>query len=845
MRRFPFLDTLLQDFRFAVRVLRKSPGFTVVAVLTLALGIGVNTTVFTAYNTVALKPLALRDPGAVVRVQRQFDSGKLGNVQYGLSYPEYAFLRDHNEVFTALTANSWPAGYTARVGGGDPERWTTGLVSGNYFSDLGVGAALGRSIVPDDDRPGAAQPVLTLSYGFWQRRFNGDPLVLGQAVRLNGIAFQIAGVVPADFGGSNVPPQTPDVWAPLQMIPALTAGRDPLSDPAQAFVQVLGRLKPDVSPARAAQATLLALNQFDQPLPKTEDRPVDKTVAIKLPAATFFGNTDDIRFQASFFAVLGLVSSVLLIGCANLANMLMARAAGRQREFAVRLAMGAGRGRLVRQLLTESVVIGLLGGVGGVLLSAWSCSVLSALVEQLAATFGLAGSVTMDVRPDIRVFAYALGVSLIAGIGFGLLPALRFSRPDLNLALKNEGSTLGKKLGGSRVRGLLLAGQAAASILLLICAGLLARGLVRSRVARPGFETDNAYALSLDYGSDKAHALALQRALVERLAAMPDLRGVTLSDRIPMMGTWTPRVIAPPTRPGMPVIRARAGANRVAPEFFATLGVPLVDGRNFTAQECSSDAAVAIVSQAAAQMLWPGESAVGKRAKLDLNFRGDWHEFEIVGVARDARNANLSRIDPAFFYLPVKASEVNNILFSTRGGSAAVGAVRAAVERVAPEALPSLTLINLEKVPLRIQRLLAQLSAAFAATLAGLALLLAAVGIYGVMNYLVSQRVKEIGIRMALGANARGVAWLVVRQGLRPVLIGSSVGMVAAAALSWVLRMQLQFPGAPDMLYGVSAFDPLTYGGLALFLALVAVSASWIPARRAARVDPMVALRYE
>jgi putative ABC transport system permease protein len=525
--------------------------------------------------------------------------------------------------------------------------------------------------------------------------------------------------------------------------------------------------------------------------------------------------------------------------------MLMARAASRQREFAVRLAMGAGRARLVKQLLTESVLIGVLGGVGGVILSAWSCNMLSAVVQRLAIAFSLAAAVTMDTRPDIRVFAYALGVSLVAGIGFGLLPALRFSKPELNSALKNEASTLGQRLSGSRMRSMLLAGQAGTSLLLLICAGLLVRGLVRSRVVRPGFETQNAYALWLDYGPDKANALALQRLLVERLALMPDLRGVALSERIPMMGTWTPPVIVPASRPGAPVIRSRTGANRVGPEFFATLGVPLVEGRTFTASECESGAAVAIVSQASGQKFWPGESAVGKRARLDMTFRGDWKEFEVIGVARDARNLNLSRVDPAFFYLPVKAKEVNTVLFAGRGGNGAAGAVRAAVERIAPEALPSLTLINLERVPLRIQRLMSQLSAAFALTLAGMALLLAAVGIYGVMNYLVSQRIKEIGVRMALGADARGVAWLVVRQGLRPVLFGSSVGMLAGAALSAVLRSQLQFPAAPDMLYGVSAFDPLTYGGLAAFLAVVAIVASWVPARRAARVDPMIALRYE
>jgi len=805
-RSFPFAETLLQDLRYGARVLRKSPGFTIVAVLTLALGIGVNTTMFTAFNSVALKPLAIADPGSAVRLERQLKSRSAGNVQYAFSNPEYEYLRDHAKSFAEITASSWPVTLTAWVSAEETERIRCTYVSANYFAGLGVGAALGQSI------QSASDPVALLSYTYWQRHFNSDPAVIGRAIKLNGAAFTVIGIVPADFNGAHVPPTPSEVYAPLGMMP----------HPENLQVQLIGRLQPGAGRGPAAAEMLVLLNQFDV-------APPDRTVAIELPAVTLFGNTSDFRFLLTFALLLGLVSSILLIGCANLANMLMARAAGREREFAVRLALGACRGRLVRQLLTESVLLGLLGGVGGILLSVWATWMLSIVVGQLAGEFLLTGgSLTIDTTPDLRVLAFALLTSVGAGIAFGLLPALRFSKSDLNSALK----------GGSRVRSILIAGQAGVSILLLICAGLLTRGLLRSRAANPGFETRNAFYLGLDYNDPKT-AVALQRRLAEQLAARPELRGVTLSGRVPLLGTWTPLVI-------VDQVHGRTGANRVGPEFFEIMGVPLLDGRDFTRRECDTQAAVAIISEAAARQFWPGQRAVGKHVRMDMTFRGDWKDFEVIGLARDARQANLGRIDPAFFYLPVNTNDINNILAVSRGdNTAATAAIRATVDSLDHNLTPSLTVLNLEKVPMRMQKLLARVTAIFALTLAGLALSLAAVGIHGVMAYLVSQRIKEIGIRMALGADAGAVVSLVVRQGLRPVLIGAAIGMAAAAALSASLRTLLQFPGTPDMLYGVNAFDPLTYIGLTLFLALVAMLASWAPARRATRVDPMVALRYE
>ncbi len=842
-RGLPGLDELWHNIKCSLRVLRKSPGFTIVSVLTLGLGVGVNTTIFTAYNSVALKLLPLRDAREIVRIEREFESRSLGNTQYFFSYPEYLALRDHNDSFSDLAAVSYPFFALARTAGGEPEKLRCALASPNYFPGLGVGVTLGRVI------GSGPEPGIMLSHGYWTRRFNADPGIPGRAIQLNPAEFTVIGVAPSDFIGTNVPPEPVDVWAPIALQPQLLPSR-PLDDnsASQRLLQLLGRLKPGVSPSRAGTETLVLMTRFqaDHPPLAPADaasgprRAADRTIAIKLPAATLFGNTDDPRFTATFVFLIALVGTVLLIGCANLANMLMARASGRQREFAVRLALGAGRWRLVRQLLTECILLGILGGAAGLVLSSWLSRVLAHALNTLLADFFItAAPFVIDTSLDVRVVGYAMTVALLAGCGFGLLPALRFSKPDVNSALKNEGSTLGRSLGGSRVRSILVGGQAGISILLLITAGLLTRGLIRSRAVRPGFETANAFALIVDYGSDVKRAVALQRQVEERLRTLPGIRGVALSDRIPMLGTWTPRV-------KVKDVFSRAGANRVMPEFFPTMGVPILEGRSFTRAECAAQARVIVISEAAALHLWPGGSALGQHVSVDMTFRGDWVEFEVAGVARDVRQSNLSRVDPAFFYFPVKTDQVQNLLFTTNGDNrAATAAVRAVLESIDGNLPFSMQLMNLEQVPVRLQRLMSKIGAIFALCLAGLALSLAAVGIYGVMAYLVSQRVKEIGIRMALGADSGNVVTLVVWQGLRPVFLGAIAGFLAAAAASALMHSQLQFPGTPDMLYGLSAFDPPTFLGLTLFLALTALLASWIPARRASRVDPMVALRYE
>jgi macrolide transport system ATP-binding/permease protein len=839
-RGLPQVDTVLRDLRYAARMLRKSPGFTLVAVLTLALGIGVNTTLFTAFDAVALKPLPVKNPGNVVRMERWFASGSQGNGQYMFSYLEYLDYREHNRVFSTVVAASWLFTSLAELPGekgATPAGKLTGqLVSENYFSDLGVNAMLGRTFLPEENRTRGTHPVVILSYPFWRVQCNRDPQILGKTIRLNDTAFTVVGVTDEQFIGTGNPPQIPDFWAPLMMQAQTVPGQDWLNEPGSRWFQLFGRLNPGTA-IKQAQAEMIVLShQFEQAHP-----PADKTIAVTVERATFFGETNTLQFRAFIVLLMLVVGMVLLIACANLANMLLARAANRHKEIAVRLALGAARTRLIRQLLTESVLLSLLGGAVGLLFSIWASKLLWVGIQQgLQAFLWMNANLVVRMTPDIRVFAYTLAVSLITGVVFGLAPALQSSKRDVSGGLKEEGSAFGQRLRKSRLRSFLLAGQVGASMLLLVSAGLLVRGLLRSDTAETGFETRKVFVVYFNYGSDPAKAHELYKRVVGRLETLPDVLHLTLAERPPMAGTWTPPVRVDQTREG------RTLADHVSSSFFDTLGIPILRGRTFTRQECETEANVAVVSDAAARTFWPGEDPIGKRAKLDMNFRGKWVEFEVVGVAKTVRSANLSRLDPSYFYLPTGTAQLNAILIRTDSDSRnALAPVRTALAALNKDILPSLSMFSLEDGLVRKQRLMAKTYGMFAVMLAFLALALAGVGIYGVMAYSVSQRTREIGIRMTLGATRAEVLKSVILQGLRPVFIGALLGLAGAAAVSAILKATLVFPGTTDMFFGVSVFDPLTFIGLSCFLGTVALIASAVPARRATKVDPMVALRWE
>ncbi len=824
LRGIPQLDILWADLRYAARTLRHNPGFTVVAVLTLALGIGVNTTLFSAFNAVALKPLPVADPSSVVRLERWFEPVMNGNIQYAFSYPEYLYLRDKCRSFASLVASSWPFGVP-----GESQKFRGQTVSGNYFDALGIHAALGRTFLAEEDSAPGAHPVLVLSHAFWDSDYRQDPLVLGKTLKLNGVAFTIVGVAPENFPGTAVPPEPIDFWAPIAMQSELAPGKDWRNDANDRQFVLLGRIAPAAS-LQSAQAQAGVLMQQFGAIHIARER----TVALTLQRPTLLGNTEDPRFLVAVAALMLVVGLVWLIACANLANMLLARAAARQREIAVRLALGAGRGRIVRQLLTESTLLALIGGATGLLLSTWSAKLLWLEIQYtfLGRTVGALG---VSLAPDLVVFGYTLLLALVTGVVFGLSPALQFTRTDLTTALKQEGATFGARLSRSRFRSFLVAGQVAASMLLLVTAGLLVRGLLRSQDAKPGFETHGVYLVYANVGNELQKATATERRLYEQLQSTPEIRNVAIGAS-PMLGTWTPFIYSGDTK-------GSTLASYASPGYFATLGIPFLRGRDFTAVENQRGAPLAIVSKQTADLLWPNGDPIGKRFKLDMNWDGELKEFEVIGVVTGVRFSNLSRVDPAHVYLNPDGTRLDPILVKASAG--ALSAVRRAVAATDGNLLQSLAVVSLEDGPLRMQHALATTYAEFAALLAILAVTLAGIGIYGVMSYLVSRRIKEIGVLMALGADAGDVLRAVILQGLRPVMIGSVFGLLGAAGLSAVLHSTLSFPGSSDLLYGLPWWDPVTFLGITLFLAAIATLASAVPARRALRVDPMVVLRWE
>jgi len=802
-RSFTGAEQFVKDLRYGTRSLARSPGFTLTAVAALALGIGLNTTVFRLYDAIALKPLPVAGPDRVVRVKRWFQHRLAGDIQYNFAYPEYEYLWDHNTVFSGITAATYQVPVSAAMEGIlDGQRVTGHAVSANYFAELGIKPLLGRTFLPDEDRLPGANPMIVLGYAFWEEKLHSDPGVLGRTLKLNGVAYTIIGIMPRRFTGTDLFPVSSAFWAPLSMVRQLDPGfesdwRTQWREPTRPRFQIIGRLKNGISRGEA-QAEIDALvrgylSQFRQEEP---------TTAITLQKTAYFRSTDDIRFQAASAGVLIVVSLILLAACANVANMLLARGAARQREIGIRLAVGAGRARIVRQLLTESMLLSLLAGMAGLLLSA----IAGPPLWSMAASFlrDIRGGLTeLDFGSDSRVVLYGMGLSLLTCACFGIAPALRSTRPNFCAA------------GSPRLRGALLGVQAAISVLLLTFCGTVVSNLFQSIRAYPGFESHDVYAL---------FSIAEAPHLRERLEMLPELRSVA-TGRLPLSGTFTP-----PINTGQALERALA--TYTSDGYFETLGIRLLRGRGFTHSEADVQAPVAVISESTARHIWPGEDPIGKRFSLDLNFRNQFTEFEVVGISADARFASLSEVDPLHVYLP--SASQGGLIVRTQGDR---GKALAALSAAAPD----IDVVNLEEGFVSIQRGVFQALSVLSGTLALLAVLLAGVGIYGVMAFVVTQRTKEIGIRMALGASSHGVTRNIVLQGLRPVFIGTAIGFVAAAALMAVERSTETFP---EPLARAVFAHPELYAELVLML-VVAGLASIVPARRAARVDPMIALRYE
>jgi predicted permease len=816
------LEGILRDLLHALRVLRKDPGFASAAILTIALGVGVNAAVFSIVNGLAFRRLALPDSGRLVSLTQKFD-GRLRRNVHGMdsffSYPEYRAYRDLNHSLSGLMA--YEPFVTAALSGREPREVIGVLTTCNYFEVLGVHPSLGRSFTRDEcSAPGAAA-VVVIGDDLWRSVFGGDPSLIGRTVSLNRVALTVIGIAPRGFRGTEA--VAASFWAPITMQPSLQAGRGFLADDHLSWLALIGRLAPG-APLSAARADLRVIaGQLDrlEPTRRTE---------LRVEVATILPQPEE---QLLVLGVGGLllaaVALVLLVACANVANLLLVRGVGRRREMAVRLAIGAGRARLVRQLLAESVVIAAIGGTIGVVLAAWSSDALvAALLAHLPADVP---ELTIPVGTDLRLVAYAAGLTLLTAVAFGLLPALTTSRIDLVAALKQRESPDDRRAGAGVWRQGLVSVQVAVSMVLLLSAGLLARALVRTYNVDPGFTTANVSVLSFDLenaGYTRARAVEFNRRLLERLSSLPGVTRVALARTTPLsdqhveMGFSTSR-----ERP-----ERSTELNFVSPSYFEIFGIRLVRGRLFSQAEQDTDARVAIVTEAAARCFWPDRDPLGR----PLWSEGGSVPYQVIGVVRDAQVSHLGERAPVYLYLPAGSeSQMRTdvvVQFSGRLGPIA-GPARAAARGVDAD-LP----VTVRQVGdnLELWRVPSRLAAAAAGTLGGLALVLAMLGLYGVVAYGVSRRVREIGIRVALGAGGRDVMRSVLARAIAPVVIGCVAGVAVAAGAARLLSA---------LLYGVSPLDPLAFVGVPCLLLAAALAASYLPARRALRVDPVTALRYE
>ncbi len=808
------MSKLLQDVRYAFRLLAKNPGFTAIAILTLALGIGANTAIFSVVNGVLLRPLPFRDPSRLVLIAEKSSFPVIST-----SYENYMDWRDQSHSFESMEATR--GGAITLTGAGEPERLNVQMATAGLFPMLGINPHIGRTFLPEEDRAGGA-PVVLLSYGLWQRRFGGSQDIIGKAINLDSQPYTVVGVLPSGFQIL----QPADVFLPF-MPWARTLPDDRNWHPG---IIPLARLKPGVSRAQARAEMVGITKRLEQQYPDYNTG----------TSADVVGLQDQIvrNSRPALLLLLGAVSFVLLIACVNVANLLLARAASRGREVAIRAALGAGRGRIVRQLLTESVLLSLAGGLLGVLMASAALGPLLKLG---------AGSVPQGapIGLDPSVLAFTAGVSLFTGVLFGIMPAMRTAKLDLRKAL-NEGSrgaTAGP--GQHRLRGALVAMEIALAMLLLVGSGLLLRSFSRLQEVPPGFQPDHLLVADIPL-SQTTYAKPEDRyqffdRLVERAKSLPGVRSAAAASFLPVSGGGSIihfNITGRP--PKSPHEFVAAGYRTITPNYLETLGVPLLQGRLFTQADNEKAPAVVVINATMVHTFFPNENPLGKRLQLGALPEQEVPTMEIVGVVGDVRPG--LGIDPqAEMYLPYRQADLVlpvfqlSLVMRTAGDPVLqTSALRSALAQIDPNQ----PLVKVRTMEENMATTVAQ--PRFRAWLIGifamLALVLAGVGVYGVMSYAVTQRTSEIGLRVTMGAQPQDVFHIIVGEGLRLSLLGVGIGLVTALALTRLLQ---------SFLFGISAYDPLTFVGVSVLLTLVALAASFFPARRATRVDPLVALRYE
>jgi putative ABC transport system permease protein len=822
--------TTARDLKYALRLIAKSPGFTVTAVLSLALGIGANTTIFTLINAVLLNPLPVEDPSQLVSVwtaDERNQNAALGFLQ--VSPMNYRDLRDKNEVFSGVAAHTaLPLNITGGIG--NPDQIFGEIVTGNYFNVLGAKPMIGRGFLPEEDQTPGAKLVCVLGYGEWQKRFGGDPSIVGRTISLNGQPFTVVGVMPRGFKGTNAI-GAPAVWVPYMTYQQTTAGFfqeliKPDSRRGLAF-NVTGRLKPGV-PIQQAEANLKTIaRQLEQEYPN-ENKGRSITL-VPLAQATinpgFRGN-----IVAAGGLLMTIVGLVLLIACANVANLLLARAAARQKEIAVRLSLGATRAQLVRQLLIEGTLLALLGGAAGLLLAYWAQGVLWSFRPPFLQADAI------DIQPDVRVLLFTLAVALVTGVLFALVPAIQASRPDLAVELREKTASPPGSRHPFSLRNLLVGAQIALSLVALVGAGLFLRSLRNAQQISPGFDVDHLAVMSFDVGAQgytEEQGRQFQQRVLERAASVPGVQSATLASTIPLFAGGFARTVflegqdASDRRSGRLVQITVASAR-----YFEAVGIPILRGRTLAETDQPNTPSAVVVNETMAKRFWPDQDAIGKRFK----FFGQENFQQVVGIAKDSKYNFIGEEPTPYIYQATTQVYTPGLSLFVKAANpqAVIGTVRGEVQQL-DRNLPLtgvFTLNDIFEQSLWAPRMGAWLLAVFAA----LSLVLAVIGIYGVMAYSVSQRTRELGIRMALGAARGDLLRLIVMQGLKLTIAGLVVGLAIALALTRLVV---------SLLFNVSPTDVVTFSLVPAILAIAALGASYVPALRATRIDPLIALRSE
>jgi predicted permease len=820
------MSSLFKDLRYASRTLLKTPGVTLVAIITLALGIGANTAIFSAVSAFIFRPLPVTEPGQLVRPTEIAEDRGISD---DFSYPDFADYRAQSTSYSALCAEDMVRAAIDTENQSDVI-WGQ-LVSGNFFEMLQVKPLMGRSFTPEEDSVAGAHPVVVLGHSLWQRRLNSDPNIVGKTLRLNNHQYQVIGVAPESFRGTKFG-LSMDFWAPIAMVDEFHGSPGWLTERDSHWMNIVGRLKPGVSIAQASAEMNAIASRLNQRYP--DQRPTTTQAKVVTEIDGRWGEASVIMKSGGALAM-AIVGFVLLIACANVANLLLARAAARRKEIGIRLALGASRGRLIRQLLTESLLLSLVGGGFGLLLAFWMTDLMQGFIPVLQYNL-----VNDFFSIDARALIFTFVISVVTGIVFGLAPAWNSSNPVVVPVLKGETDIVQKgKTRRITLRNALVVTQVALSLVVLVCGGLFVKSFRKAQQMDPGFATKNALIVTLNpqlvgYDDDRANNFFHQ--VVERAQSIPGVEAAGVTTLMPLGDSSNST--GPVLKEGEILTRGTAGrdimVNTVSPGYFNAMQIPFVDGRNFDDRDKRNTQRVVIINERMAQALWPDESAVGKRIFIGADSRD---AIEVAGVVKTGKYRSLAEDPRMFMYyaLSQRRPGIMTLVVRTSGDPRNfVGAVRNEVQQL-DRSVPLSAVKTLSEHmtwPLWGPNMAASLSLAFAA----IALLLSSVGLYSVMAYVVSQRTKEVGIRMALGASRRDVLKLITTQGMRFALVGACLGLLLALALAKVLG---------SLLIGVSGYDVTIFAIVFALLTVVAFIACYLPARRATKVDPLVALRYE